>query len=166
MIPPAATKVSGAELAGHAFAAGLTAGQVERLAALATGAEITSGQRLFDEGGLAGSLWLIRSGQIALDLRVPGRDRLIVETLGPGDELGLSWLMPAAEWQFGAIAQATTAVFEFSSAAVTTLCETDHELGYQLTRRLLTTAIARLQAARIRILDLYATPTPRRAGMP
>ncbi len=166
MTPAATSRVSSAEFAGHAFAAGLTAGQVERLAAVAAKAEITAGQRLFEEGGQAASLWLIRSGQIALDLRVPGRDRLIVETLGPGDELGLSWLMPASQWQFGAIAQATTAVFEFSSAAVTNLCESDHELGYQLTRRLLTTAISRLQAARIRILDLYATPTPRGAGAP
>jgi len=166
MIPAASTRVSIAELAAHAFAADLTAGQVERLAALAAKAEITAGQRLFEEGGQAVSLWLIRSGQIALDLRVPGRDRLIVETLGPGDELGLSWLMPAAQWQFGAIAQADTAVFRLSSAAVTNLCERDHELGYQLTRRLLTTAISRLQAARIRILDLYAVPAPRAGAAP
>jgi CRP/FNR family transcriptional regulator, cyclic AMP receptor protein len=166
MTPPPTDRVSAAELAGHPFAAGLATGHVERLAALTASTQITAGQRLFDEGGQAASLWLIRSGQIALDLRVPGRDRLIVETLGPGDELGLSWLMPAAQWQFGAIAQATTAVFELSSAAVTNLCESDHELGYQLTRRLLNTAISRLQAARIRILDLYATPAPRGAGMP
>jgi len=158
--------VSTADLAGHAFAAGLSASQVERLAALAVPADVPAGQRLFDEGGPAASLWLIRSGRIALDLRVPGRDRLIVETLGPGDELGLSWLMPTAQWQFGAIAQESAAVFELGSAALTRLCDADHELGYQLTRRLLITAIARLQAARIRILDLYAPPPPRAGGAP
>jgi CRP/FNR family transcriptional regulator, cyclic AMP receptor protein len=152
--------VSTADLTGHAFASGLTTAQVELLAALAVAAEVPAGHRLFDEGSPAASLWLIRSGRIALDLRVPGRDRLIVETLGPGDELGLSWLMPTAQWQFGAFAQESTAMFELGSAAVTRLCETDHELGYQLTRRLLTTAITRLQAARIRILDLYAPPPP------
>src|SRR5271165_427236 len=65
--------VSTADLAGHAFAAGLSASQVERLAALAVPADVPAGQRLFDEGGPAASLWLIRSGRIALDLRVPGR---------------------------------------------------------------------------------------------
>jgi CRP/FNR family transcriptional regulator, cyclic AMP receptor protein len=160
------TTVSTADLAGHAFAAGLTASQVERLAALAVPADVPAGQRLFDEGGPAASLWLIRSGRIALDLRVPGRDRLIVETLGPGDELGLSWLMPTAQWQFGAIAQESAAVFELGSAALTGMCDTDPELGYQLTRRLLITAITRLQAARIRILDLYAPPPPRVGGAP
>jgi CRP-like cAMP-binding protein len=147
-----------AKLAGHAFVAGLTPAQLERLADLATATQIPAGQRLFDEGGQAASLWLIKTGRIALDLQIRGRDRLIVETLGPGDELGLSWLMPAAQWQFGAIAQVTADLFEISSAALTHLCESDHELGYKLTRKLLTTAITRLQAARIRILDLYGAP--------
>jgi CRP/FNR family transcriptional regulator, cyclic AMP receptor protein len=155
--------VVSAELAGHRFAAGLSASQIARLAGIARSVEVPAGTRLFDEGGQADSLWLIRAGQVALDLTVPGRDRLIVETLGPGDELGLSWLLPAGRWQFGAVAQVTAAAFELSSAAVTDLCEADHELGFQLTRRLLGTAITRLQAARIRMLDLYAPPPPRLA---
>jgi CRP/FNR family transcriptional regulator, cyclic AMP receptor protein len=158
------TSVGAAELERHAFAADLTPDQIERLAELAVATELPAGQRLFDEDGHAASLWLIRTGLIALDLRIPGRDRLIVETLGPGDELGLSWLMPEAHWQFGAVAQATAHLFEISSVALLALCESDHELGYQLTQRLLTTAITRLQAARIRILDLYATPLARAHG--
>lgn len=156
--------VSASELGQHAFASGLTTGQLERLAALAVGVEVPAGCRLFEEGGKAAKLWLVRSGRIALDLRVPGRERIIVETLGPGDELGLSWLAPAAQWQFGAIAQLPVAAFELTSAALIDLCESDHDLGYQLTRRLLVTSIGRLQAARIRILDLYAAPAPAAGG--
>jgi CRP-like cAMP-binding protein len=147
------------DLASHRFAAGLTVSQLGRLAAIASSIEVAAGTRMFEEGGQATSLWLIRTGRIALDLHVPGRDRLIVETLGPGDELGLSWLLPPARWQFGAVAQVGVSAFELSCAAMTWLCESDHELGYQLTRRLLGTAIGRLQAARIRILDLYAAPS-------
>ena len=157
--------VVGSELASHRFAAGLTASHLDRLAAIASSIEVAAGARLFEEGGPATSLWLIRSGRIALDLHVPGRERLMVETLGPGDELGLSWLLPPARWQFGAVAQVAASAFELSSAAVTGVCEADHELGYQLTRRLLGTAIGRLQAARIRILDLYAVPSrPAQSG--
>jgi CRP/FNR family cyclic AMP-dependent transcriptional regulator len=158
--------VSVSELGQHPFASGLTTFQLERLAALAVMVEMPPGCRLFEEGGKADRLWLIRTGQVALDLRVPGRERIIVETLGPGDELGLSWLTPAAQWQFGAIAQLPVSAFEFTSAALVELCETDHELGYQLTRRLLGTAVARLHAARIRILDLYAAPAPASGGTP
>jgi CRP/FNR family transcriptional regulator, cyclic AMP receptor protein len=151
--------VSAAELAGHAFARGLPAGSLSRLAALATSVEIPAGQQIFEEGERAARLWLIRTGRVVLDLRVPGRARLIVETLGPGDELGLSWLSPASQWQFGAYAQLPVSAFELPSAELVDLCETDYELGYQLSRRLLRTAISRLQAARIRILDLYGAPS-------
>jgi CRP/FNR family cyclic AMP-dependent transcriptional regulator len=157
--------VVGSELASHRFAAGLTQSQLDRLAVIASTIELPAGTRLFDEGGPAASMWLIRTGWIALDLQVPGRDRLIVETVGPGDELGLSWLLPPARWQFGAVAQVGVSAFELSSAEVTYLCESDHELGYQLTRRLLDTAIGRLQAARIRILDLYAAPSRTVGGL-
>jgi CRP/FNR family transcriptional regulator, cyclic AMP receptor protein len=160
------TAAIGAELAAHSFVRGLSAGHVEQLAALANSTEIAAGQRVFDEAEPATQLWLIRSGRIALDLRIPGRDRVIVETLGPGDELGLSWFAPVPRWQFGAVAQLPVSAFELSAAAVVTLCETNHELGYQLTRNLLSTAISRLQASRIRILDLYAPPAPASGRMP
>jgi CRP/FNR family transcriptional regulator, cyclic AMP receptor protein len=160
------TGVRPADLAAHSFVTGLAEGHIAELAALARPTEIGAGQRIFAEGEPATRLWLIRSGRVALDLQVPGRELLIVETLGPGDELGLSWLAPVAEWQFGAVAQVSVTAFEFAAADVMALCEVCHELGYRLTGRLLGTAISRLQAARIRILDLYAPPAPLSIGGP
>jgi CRP/FNR family transcriptional regulator, cyclic AMP receptor protein len=151
--------VSAAELAEHAFARGLPAGSLDRLASLASSVELPPGQRIFEEGDHASRLWLIRTGRVVLDLGVPGHARLIVETLGPGDELGLSWLSPAPQWQFGAYAQIPVSAFELSSVRLVDLCEADYEFGYQLSRRLLSTAISRLQAARIRIIDLYGAPS-------
>ncbi len=159
------TESTAAALAGHTFATGLSRQHIDRLAAHATAIEIPAGQRIFAEGQLAARFWLVISGRVALDLQIPGRGRLIVETLGPGDELGLSWLGPIRQWQFGAVAQLPVTALEFQSAAVEALCDYDHELGYKLTRRLLATAVSRLQAARIRILDLYAVPV-RSAGGP
>jgi len=147
-----------ADFAGHPFVRGLPAEHIARLAARADRVEIQAGQRIFDEDADARGLWLICSGRVALDLQVPGRQRVVVETLGPGDELGLSWLAPIPRWQFGAAAQLDVIAYALTSESVLALCEADHELGYQLARRLLTTAIARLHAARIRILDLYAAP--------
>ncbi len=156
--------VTAAELGRHAFTRGLSADRLARLAALAISVDMPAGHRIFEEGEPAARLWLISTGRVVLDLRVLGRHRLIVETLGPGDELGLSWLSPAAQWQFGAYAQLPVTAFELPAAGLVELCETDYELGYQLTRQLLSTAISRLQAARIRILDLYAAP-PAAAGL-
>jgi CRP-like cAMP-binding protein len=152
------TGVAPAELAGHAFLRGLTAQQAARLAEVATAIAVPAGHRFFHEGGQATRFWLIRTGQVALDLQVPGRPRLIVETLGPGDELGLSWLSESMQWQLGAAAQVPTTAFELDGPAVRGLCERDCELGWELARRMLTVASGRLQAARIRLVDLYSSP--------
>ena len=46
--------------------------------------------------------------------------------------------------------------FEFNADAVRAACESDAGLGYQLLRRVMSTASSRLQATRIRLLDIYA----------
>jgi CRP/FNR family cyclic AMP-dependent transcriptional regulator len=150
--------VAPAELAGHAFLHGLSGDAVTALAETASLTEVPAGHRFFEEGGRAGKFWLIRTGRVALDLTVPGRSRFIVETLGAGDELGLSWLSPSPEWQFGACAQQPVSAFELDGGAVRGLCDADPVLGYELTRRILAVAVGRLQATRIRMLDLYGAP--------
>ena len=41
------------------------------------------------------------------------------------------------------------------------ICDSDHELGYQLARRLLAVAAMRMHSSRIRMLDLYGSPEQR-----
>jgi CRP/FNR family transcriptional regulator, cyclic AMP receptor protein len=150
-VPPAA-------LAGHAFLRGMPAGQVAVLAQAAAEVSVPAGYRFFEEGGLARSFWLITAGHVALDLYVPGRARLILETVGDGGVIGISWLSPPREWQFGAEAVRPTTAFQLDGATVIRECDRDPELGYQVTRRLMAVAESRLQSARIRMLDLYAPP--------
>jgi len=42
---------------------------------------------------------------------------------------------------------------------VTALCESDPVFGYQVIRRLMNVATRRLQATRIRLLDMYGLPS-------
>jgi CRP/FNR family transcriptional regulator, cyclic AMP receptor protein len=145
-----------AELSGHAFLRGMPGAYVAVLAGACQGTAVRAGQRFFEEGGTADRFWLIVSGHVALDVSAPGRSRLIVETLGRGDLLGLSWLVPPYEWQFGATAVQDTMAFELNAPAVRAACDGDPGLGYELLRRVMPAASSRLQAARIRMLDLYA----------
>jgi CRP/FNR family transcriptional regulator, cyclic AMP receptor protein len=157
------TGVSPQVLGAHPFLRGMPAGHVALLAGTAVAVSVSAGFRFFEEGGRAARLWLISSGRVALDLDVPGRTRLIVETVGSGDVIGLSWLFPAGQWQFGAEAIQDTAAFELDGAAVRALGDRDPDLGSQITGRMMAVAASRLQATRIRLLDLYAAPG-RRAG--
>ncbi|GHK02255.1 hypothetical protein SY2F82_40520 [Streptomyces sp. Y2F8-2] len=135
----------------------LPAAHRERL--LGTGLDVSypAGTRLFDEGGKADRFWLLRSGEVALDLYVPGRHPApVVETLGPGQLLGWSWISPPYRWHLGAEAVTAVEATQFPAADVLDVCAADPELGYALMRRFTEVVAERLQATRIRLLDLYA----------
>ena len=152
------TSTGTAAIADHAFLRGMQADQVALLAGAASVISIPAGHRLFDVGAPAGKCWLLTAGRVALDLPMPGRPNLIVETLGGGDVIGFSWLSPPHEWQFGAQVLEPTTAFELDGPAVQALCDRHPELGYQLALRMLAAAVRRLQATRIRLLDLYGPP--------
>ena len=150
--------VTPAELGEHQFLRGMSGHHLATLARACWVVPLRAGHRLFEEGGTAQRFWLLQSGQVALDLHSPGRSGLIVETLGPGDLVGLSWLASPFQWQFGATAVLDTMTFEVNALAVRAACEDDPVLGYALQRRVMSAALSRLQATRVRLLDLYGGP--------
>ena len=152
------TAVTASELGAHPFLRALPESYLSQLAGLASAMTVPAGHRFFEEGGHARMFWLLTSGRVALDLAVPGRPRLIVETLTAGDLMGVSWLSPPHEWQYGAEAVEPTGAYQLDGTAVLGLCDSEPRLGYLLFTRLMGVAARRLQSSRIRMLDLYAGP--------
>ncbi|WP_282703544.1 cyclic nucleotide-binding domain-containing protein [Streptomyces sp. CC219B] len=125
-----------------------------RLMGLAHEARYPAGTRLFDEGGRAGLFWIVRSGGVALDVRVPGRRPVALETLGRGELLGWSWLSPSYRWQFGAQTVGPVHAHEFHAAAVRRMCAEDPAMGHAIALWVAEAEARRLTAARDRLLDL------------
>jgi len=148
-----------ARLSAQPFFAALTDTQRATLAEDGITVTFTAGERLFDEGGVADMFWLIERGGIALDMRIPGRGDQIVETLGPGTVLGWSWLHPPYRWHFRAVARLATTAIAFDAASVRRRCDADPAFGYAMLRSFTPVITERLQATRIRLLDLYAAPS-------
>ena len=139
----------------HPFVRGMTEAHIARLGEVTRYMTLPARRRLFEEGGTADRFWLIEAGQIALDLHVPGHGPVIIETLGRGDVIGWSWLFPPYEWLLGGITMQPTQMFELNAKAVRGMCESDPELGLELTTRFITVVVHRLQATRLRLLDVY-----------
>jgi CRP/FNR family cyclic AMP-dependent transcriptional regulator len=153
------TDTVGTRISAHPFFAALTDTQRAALAEDGITATFPAGGRLFQEGGIADRFWLIEDGSIALDMRVPGRGDQIVETLGPGTVLGWSWLHPPYRWHFGAVARLATTAIAFDAASVRRRCDADPAFGYAALRLFTPVITERLQATRLRLLDLYAAPS-------
>jgi len=157
--PNSRIQVPASALAGHQFLRGMPGDHLGLLAGAASLVDVPAGHRFFAAGRMPHQFWLIRAGQVALDVDVPGRRRLIVETLGRGELVGLSWSLPPGQWQFGAVATQPTEAFEFDAAAVLRCCDDDPAFGYELTRRVLAAVAHRLQATRARLLEASAQST-------
>jgi CRP-like cAMP-binding protein len=118
-----------------------------------------AGQYILHDGDAADSFYLLRHGTVAIELAAPPRGRLVLQTLTEGDLLGWSWLVPPYKWSFDARAVSLVRALSLDATRLRALCEQNHEFGYALLQRYVRVMAARLTAARLQMLDLYA-PTP------
>jgi CRP-like cAMP-binding protein len=114
------------------------------------------GAMLLAEGDPADEFFLIRRGGVAIETEVPGRGAVTLETLGDGDLVGWSWLVPPYRSAFGARAVDTAHVIAFDGVCLRGKCEQDPALGYDLLKIVATVFVRRLEETRMRLLDLYA----------
>lgn len=149
-------------VATHPFFAPWTDAQRAALAEDGTPVRFAAGDRVFTEGGVADRFWLLEQGGVALDMRVPGRGDQTLETLAAGTVLGWSWLYPPYRWHFGAVARVPTVAIAFDAASMRHRCEADPAFGYAVLGLFTPVIIERLQATRLRLLDLYASPAQAR----
>ena len=145
-------------LALHDFVADLPADWLRRLAARGRPVFHGAGRRLFREDAPAERFWLVHSGLVAVDFHVPGRGDVVVEHVGPGGVLGWSWLLAPYRWRFGAVVAEDIRAVEFDAARVRALIAEEPELGRELIARFLAIVAERLEAARHRLVELYAYP--------
>jgi CRP-like cAMP-binding protein len=143
----------------HPFFEGLSAEALELLAGCAANERFPAGATIAREGDPADKFFLIRHGTVAQEIRIPGKDPLIVETLEEGDILGWSWIVPPYRWTFDARALDLVRAISLDAKCLRGKCEEDHSLGYDFYQRIVPVMSRRLTAVRLRLVDMYA-PSP------
>jgi CRP/FNR family cyclic AMP-dependent transcriptional regulator len=138
------------------FLRGLAPSYLERLASMSRHISRPAQFRLFHEEMPARCFWIIDAGQVALDALVPGVGRVVIERLGRGDVVGLSWLEPPYQFRYGAVTTQPMQAFEFDAAQVRAACHDDPAFGYAVLDRFLGVVDHRLQVTRARLLRALA----------
>lgn len=142
-------------LAQHPFFSRLNPRYHQLLVGCASNVRFTAGEIILQQGQEADTFYLIREGKVALEVVAPGHGSLTIETLGSGEMLGWSWLIPPYLWEFDARAVEMTRAIALDGKCLRGKCEADHELGYELMKEVAFTLGQRLDATRLRLLDLY-----------
>ena len=111
-------------------------------------AKFEANQIIFHEKAPADRFYLIESGRVALGWHTPEGKMVLVQTLGPGEVIGWSWLFPPFVWHFQARATEPTCTVVLDGGHLLVAAEENPQFGYELMRRIAQMVITRLQASR------------------
>lgn len=142
-------------LAGVALFAGASEDDLDRVAAWTEEARFTAGDVLLRAGEPADRLYVLVEGRVALSVHAPGRGDLVVETLGPGDVVGVSWALPYERWDLDARALTDVATLAVDAAPLRSVMDAEDPLGRVVRLGITGLLGERLHATRLRLVDLY-----------
>lgn len=142
-------------LAEHPFFKGLEEPYLQLLVGCASNVRFNAGEVIFREGEQANKFYLIRQGKVAVEMFAPSRGPIILQTLGEGEVLGWSWLVSPYKWRFDGRAVELTRAIALDGECLRGKCEEDHDLGYELMKRVSLVMEKLVQATRLQLADVY-----------
>lgn len=145
-------------LSTHKFFSGLEENQLKFLAENANEMKIKRGEVLFQQDKPADTFYLLREGQISVQIPALVGPTLEIQKLVRNQLLGWSWLIPPYRWNFMARAEQDSDLIEFDGKAILDRCEEDTEFGYELFKRFASLMSMRLDAARQKMMDQWNPP--------
>jgi CRP-like cAMP-binding protein len=143
------------EIAKHPFVKGMKSRHVEALASCGAPIWFPRNEMIFAEKYPANRFYLILEGKVALETDVGGRGMVVpIQTLGPGEELGWSWLLAKPYYHFDGRAVEATRAIAFHGDDLRKVCEQDHDFGYELFKRMSESIARQLEATDRRLEEL------------
>ena len=145
----------------HPFFEGLGQPTLDLISGCGTNTHYAAGDTILEEGGRADRFFVVRRGRVAIEVDAARGEPIVVATVGPGEILGVSWMLPPYRWTFDARATEDTSAVAIDAECLRGKCDEDPALGYALFIRFAGLVRDRLHAARLQLLDLYGTDVRR-----
>jgi CRP-like cAMP-binding protein len=139
----------------HPFLRGMDTAFLELLGENAHERTFETGTLLVREGDPADEFMLIFQGKVALEIMVPDHPRTTIQTVGPGEVLGWSWLTLPYRWRLDGRALKPTRVLEIGAAHLRSILDDHPAEGYQFLLRVLPVIAERLENTRLQLLDIH-----------
>ncbi|MDD5194448.1 MAG: cyclic nucleotide-binding domain-containing protein [Candidatus Omnitrophica bacterium] len=142
-------------LAAHPFFKDLKEEYLDFIVGCALNVRFKEGETILKENDPADKFFLIREGKAAIDINA-GSSRLItIQTIHEGDILGWSWLIPPHRNRFDARAVTDIRAIALDGKCLRKKCEDNHDLGYELLKRLTVVFTERLEVTRKQLINIY-----------
>lgn len=143
-------------LAAEPVFAGLEPGDLDLLAGCARNMRADAGSLLAREDEPADGFYVVRRGRLAIEIHAPAGP-LVVDSAVPGDVVGWSWLFPPNRWTADVRAVETSRVVAVDGRCLRDKSEAEPAFGYRIMRCFARVMTERIDAMRMRLLDLYGS---------
>ncbi len=138
------------------FLARLSPGTREKVLSLGQSFHYMEGETIFREGDPSLHLYIVKTGQVAIEIHIPSRGRCNILTVGPGDLFSWSALVEPRIETASARAVEETEALGIKGGALLDLCYEDRAAGFEIYRALASVITERLVATRLQLLDIFA----------
>ncbi|MGB2599315.1 MAG: cyclic nucleotide-binding domain-containing protein [Candidatus Omnitrophota bacterium] len=134
----------------HPFFKDLEQEYLDFIAGCASNVVFKEGEIIMKENEPADKFYLIREGMVAIEIT----RSITIQTLEGGDILGWSWLIPPYRYRFTCRVVENVRAIALDGKCLREKCEKNHDLGYELLKRLTGVFTQRLEATRKQIISL------------
>jgi CRP-like cAMP-binding protein len=127
------------------------------LAAIAKEVEFGANAIIYRRGDAGQAVYLIEDGEVVIEMEIPGKGLMVMNTLGPGQFFGWSSLFPSERKMAWTRTTKTTLTIAFDANQLRAACKANHELDYALVRRAAESTANRIKMNRQQLNDLFAS---------
>ena len=142
-------------LASYSFFEGMKKEHLDLISQKVSQETFKTNEYVFEEKQKSSKLFLILKGRVSLEAVSPEGKPFSIQILRHGDIIGWSWLIPPHENKFSARAVENTELLIIDGDYIRKKSEKDHELGYEIYKRLAPVFVQRLEATRRQLLEMY-----------
>ena len=142
-------------IATHPFFHGMPREFVHAISTEATERTYVADDMIAREGAEADVFYLVLDGKVALELEAADRPPITVQTVGPGEVVGWSWLIPPHRWRFNVRALKPTRLLSIDGGVIRRTVHAHPDWGFEFLIRFLPVLSERLENTRVQLLDIY-----------
>lgn len=146
-----------ATLETHPFLTGLAPDYLHMVAECASLVNFAANQIIIKAGQTAETFYLLRFGQVAVQIHRARRGPKTLYTLSEGDILGTLWPGQESEWFFDAQALRVTRAIALEFACLKKHCDQHPDLGYELLQRFVRAQAKMLKTLKLQLVDFYGS---------
>lgn len=139
----------------HPFFKDLKQEYLDYIVGCASKVSFEEGKTILKEGDPANKFYLIQRGRVAICISLSRTNSITIQTIHDGDILGWSWLIPPHSYKFHCQALENVDAIVLDGMCLRGKCEENHDLGYELLRRLAVIFTQRLEQTRKQLINIY-----------